>query len=62
MKIDFWDTHAMADAIYGLLNYSSLAKHFKKEGKNEVGNFKWKNSAKNVKKVYQHTLQLYSKY
>ena len=33
IKIDFWDTYAMADAIYGLLNYPALANHFKEEGK-----------------------------
>ena len=56
IKIDFWDTLAMADAIYGLLKYPSLSKHFKKAGKKEVGNFKWKNSAKRVKKVYKSAL------
>ncbi|MCK5730877.1 MAG: glycosyltransferase family 4 protein, partial [Draconibacterium sp.] len=48
IKIDFWDTYAMADAIYGLLNYPSLSKLFKEEGKVEVDNLKWIDSAKNV--------------
>ncbi len=56
MKIDFWDTHAMADAIFGLLNYPSLAKHFKTKGKQEVKNLKWINSAENVKEVYESAL------
>ena len=58
IKIDFWDTHAMADAIYGLLNYPSLATHFKKGGKLEVDNLRWINSARNVKEVYASTLNL----
>jgi len=29
IKIDYWDTHAMADAIYGLLNYPSIHNMFK---------------------------------
>jgi glycosyltransferase involved in cell wall biosynthesis len=57
IKIDFWDTYAMADAIYGLLNYSALANHFKAEGKTEVENLKWVNSAKAVTEVYQSVLQ-----
>ncbi|HYQ57648.1 MAG TPA: glycosyltransferase family 4 protein [Draconibacterium sp.] len=57
IKIDFWDTYAMADAIYGVLNYTSLAQHFKSGGKTEVNELKWIHSAKEVKKVYQSTLQ-----
>jgi len=56
MKIDFWDTHAMADAIHGLLNYKALATHFKKEGKQEVDHLEWKDSAQNVVNVYQTVL------
>jgi len=52
IKIDFWDTYAMADAIHGVLSYSSLAQHFKEEGKAEVENFKWIHSAQNVKDIY----------
>ncbi|WP_163709774.1 glycosyltransferase family 4 protein [Mangrovibacterium lignilyticum] len=52
VKIDYWDTHAMADAIYGLLNYPALWNVFMKYGKQEVDNLQWKNSAKNVRDVY----------
>jgi glycosyltransferase involved in cell wall biosynthesis len=58
IKIDFWDTFAMADAIYGLLNYSALAAHFKKEGKHEVENLEWVNSANAVTDVYKSVLNL----
>ncbi|MEN8116951.1 MAG: glycosyltransferase family 4 protein [Bacteroidota bacterium] len=53
IKIDFWDTYAMADAIHGLLNYPALANYFKQEGKYEVDNLKWVYSAQNVKSIYQ---------
>ena len=58
IKIDFWDTYAMADAIYGILNYKSLAKHFKREGKQEVENLEWVNSAGAVTDVYNSVLQI----
>jgi glycosyltransferase involved in cell wall biosynthesis len=58
IKIDFWDTYAMADAIYGILNYKSLAKHFKREGKQEVENLEWVNSASAVTDVYKAVLQI----
>nr|WP_319572281.1 glycosyltransferase family 4 protein [uncultured Draconibacterium sp.] len=57
IKIDFWDTYAMADAIYGVLNYTSLAEHFKSEGKTEVEELKWTHSAREVRKIYLDTLQ-----
>jgi glycosyltransferase involved in cell wall biosynthesis len=58
IKIDFWDTYAMADAIYGLLNYNALAIHFKKEGKHEVESLEWVNSANAVTDVYKSVLHL----
>ena len=58
IKIDFWDTYAMADAIFGLLNYPALSQLFKEEGKLEVDNLKWVNSAKNVLEVYKAALNL----
>ncbi|MEN8203422.1 MAG: glycosyltransferase [Bacteroidota bacterium] len=52
-KVDFWDVDALADAIYGLLNYPSLAEMFRKHGVQEVNDMKWENSGKKVHSVYQ---------
>ena len=52
IKVDFWDIDAMADAIYGILNYEALSETFKKFGKEEVENLKWENSARKVREVY----------
>ncbi len=57
IKTDFWDINAMADAIYGLLNYPALSKMFKKYGKREVDELKWEKSAVEVKAVYEAVLQ-----
>lgn len=57
IKIDFWDTYAMADSIYGLLSYPALSNLFKEEGKVEVDNLKWINSAKQVSNIYQSVLK-----
>ena len=56
LKIDFWDTEAMADAIYGLLHYEGLSKMFRRYGKDEVDSLKWENAAFHVKEVYQSVL------
>jgi len=56
IKIDFWDTHAMADAIYGFLNYDGLTQMFKKHAREEVDNLKWEHAAAKVKDVYLSVL------
>jgi glycosyltransferase involved in cell wall biosynthesis len=53
IKVDFWDIHAMADAIYGILNYEGLPKMFVKYGREEVASLKWENTAHKVKEIYQ---------
>ncbi|MGQ1946322.1 glycosyltransferase family 4 protein [Geofilum sp. OHC36d9] len=57
IKTNFWDVDAMADAIYGILNYPGMARMFVNHGKTEVENLKWENSALHVKKIYDQALQ-----
>jgi glycosyltransferase involved in cell wall biosynthesis len=52
VKTDFWDIDAMADAIYGILNYPALANMFIVNGKEEVIRLKWDNSARHVRDIY----------
>ena len=56
VKIDFWDIDAMADAIHAILSYPAMAKMFIENGREEVENLKWENSARNVRYVYQEAL------
>jgi len=56
VKTNFWDVQAMADAIYGVLNYPALSKMFVKYGKKEVDALKWENSALKVKQIYDKVL------
>jgi glycogen(starch) synthase len=53
IKIDFWDIDAMADAIYGILNYQGLSNYFRQYGKEEVDNLKWDNAASKIKEIYK---------
>lgn len=57
IKIDFWDINAMADAIYGLLQYDSLSQMVIKHGRDEVDSLKWDNAAYNVREVYKSALK-----
>lgn len=52
VKTDFWDIDAMADSIYGILNYPALANMFIINGKEEVVRLKWDNSARHVRDIY----------
>jgi glycosyltransferase involved in cell wall biosynthesis len=56
VKTDFWDIDAMADAIYGILNYPELNRMIIKNGKKEVIKLKWDNSARHVKDIYERVL------
>jgi glycosyltransferase involved in cell wall biosynthesis len=56
VKTDFWDIDAMADAIYGILNYPALASMFIKNGKEEVVRLKWDNSARHVRDIYERVI------
>lgn len=57
VKTDFWDIDAMADAIYGILNYPALSQMFIKNGKEEVVRFKWDNSARHVRDIYYRVIR-----
>jgi glycosyltransferase involved in cell wall biosynthesis len=56
VKTDFWDIDAMADAIYGILNYPALARMIIKNGKEEVIQLKWDKSARHVRDIYQQVI------
>lgn len=56
LKVDFWDVDAMADAIYGLLNYDALQHFFQEYGQEEVTTLKWDAAALRIRDIYQRLL------
>lgn len=56
VKTDFWDVHAMADAVYGILKRKSLSATLISEGKKEVNQLNWKHSAGEIRQVYFKTI------
>ncbi len=58
LKVNYWDIDAMADAIYGVLNYPALTKMFRKYGKEEVNRLKWENSACKVIEIYESLVRV----
>ena len=51
-KIDFWDTLALADAIYGLIKYDPLAGMLSRHGAIEAASLRWKHSAGIISDLY----------
>jgi glycosyltransferase involved in cell wall biosynthesis len=56
IKTDFWDVHAMADAVHGILNHKKLRKTLIAEGKQEVSLLNWNIPANKIKQVYLNTI------
>ncbi len=52
IKVDFWDIDALADSIYALVTYPSIAKVASEKGYEEVSTLKWNNAAAKMKAVY----------
>jgi glycosyltransferase involved in cell wall biosynthesis len=59
IKTDFWDTLAIADAIYGLLNYPALSGLMIRKGREEAGNLTWNHVAEEVFRIYQQVFHPY---
>lgn len=57
VKIDYWDEDALADAIYGIVNYNGLSKMFIRQSKKEVDEMKWNKPAQEVKNIYETILK-----
>jgi glycosyltransferase involved in cell wall biosynthesis len=55
-KVDFWDTHEMANKIIGLLKYSVLKECMRKNCYKEINNFGWDRVADQTIGVYRRAL------
>lgn len=57
IKTDYWDIHAMADAIYSICTYPAMYEYLKEEGKKEVDNIKWEDVGLKVRRIYEKVIQ-----
>ncbi len=56
IKVDYWDVHAIADAIYSICTNESLFKYLQTEGKNEVDQITWGKVGAWIRTLYRRTL------
>jgi len=52
LKVDFWDTHEMANKILAVIRHEPLQKTLRQQGQFELQKFSWQDSAKKIKNVY----------
>jgi len=55
-KVDFWDTHKMADCVLTILRDDHLAHQLRSEIRNDLASLTWANQAGIVKSIYERTL------
>jgi glycosyltransferase involved in cell wall biosynthesis len=56
IKVDYWDIHALADAIYSICHNESLFQYLKEEGKREVDQITWEKVGRWIRTLYRRTL------
>lgn len=56
IKTDYWDTEAMADAMYSIITYPSMYEYLKVEGKKEVDAITWFDAGLKVRHIYDQVL------
>jgi glycosyltransferase involved in cell wall biosynthesis len=52
LKVDFWDTDALAQAMCSVLQYKSLADTLKKNSREEINRITWEKAAKKLNHIY----------
>lgn len=53
IKVDFWDVDALADAIYGLVEYPALHSFLSSNGYAETKRLTWDDAAAKIERCYQ---------
>ena len=61
IKTDYWDIHAMADAIYSLCTNPALFQYLQEEGRKEVDGITWEKVGLRIRALYEDVLRNYGK-
>ncbi|MBR1882321.1 MAG: glycosyltransferase family 4 protein [Muribaculaceae bacterium] len=56
IKVDYWDTNAMANAIYSILQYPAMYRQLKEQGLAEVNTITWDKAGAKVINIYRSLL------
>ncbi len=61
IKVDFWNSEALADAICSVLRFKSLANTLKKNGAEEIRKITWDKAAKKLTAIYYDLINKHEK-
>ena len=53
IKVDYWDTNAIADAIYSIIKYPAMYKELREKGLEEVKQIVWEKAGAKVIDIYK---------
>ena len=53
IKVDYWDTNAIADAIYSIIKYPAMYKELREKGLEEVKQIVWEKAGAKVINIYK---------
>ena len=56
IKIDYWDTNAMADAIYSIIKYPAMFNELREQGLAEVNQITWDKAGAKVINIYRNLI------
>ena len=56
IKVDYWDTNAIADAIYSIIKYPAMFKQLQEQGLEEVNQIVWKKAGAKVIDIYHNLI------
>jgi glycogen(starch) synthase len=56
LKVDFWDTDALAQSICSVLKHKSLAETLRKGAMDDINSITWNSAAKKIKRLYYETI------
>jgi glycosyltransferase involved in cell wall biosynthesis len=56
LKVDFWDTDALAGAVCSILRHKSLASTLQKNAMQSINGISWNSAAKKIKRLYYETI------
>lgn len=56
IKVDYWDTNAIADAIYSIIKYPAMYKQLQEQGLEEVSKIVWKKAGAKVIDIYHNLI------
>lgn len=57
LKVDFWDTEAMADKIVAVLKHPPLSQTLRRHAAIEVRQLTWEGAAANCRRIYEEAIQ-----